>query len=279
MVLSLPTQFQAINVTAAALALLSQGNNQNLINQLIASGGINQANSQALQSLLSQLQNQQNSLLQTPFFTFGGGKSLVAVTVPPVTANFQMNQSDLRSLQTITLRTAQGNAASLKIGSRYPILNASFAPIFNTPAISRVLQNGSYIAPVPSFTYEDIGINLKATPQVLADSTINLKLEMQMRPLTGQSINGVPVLSNREYTATMCVPNGSTTALVGMITKSEQKSLSGLPGFSHIPGLGLLTATRNTDDESDEILIVVTPTIVNPGRSPSDQTEVWVPTT
>jgi Flp pilus assembly secretin CpaC len=277
--ISLPLQFQVIDVGAAALALLGQGNTSDLITQLISSGAINQANSSALQSLLSQLQNQNNPLLTTPFVTFGGGKTLSAITVPPLTANFNFQQSDLRSLQTVTLRTAQGNAATLKIGSRYPILNASFAPIFSTPAINQVLQNGSYLAPIPSFTYEDIGINLKATPQVLADNNINLKLEMQMRALTGQSINSVPVISNREYTASLCVPSGSTTAIVGMITKSEQKSLSGLPGFSHIPGLGYLTSTRTTDEQDDELLIVVTPTIVSPGRQSSDQTEVWIPTT
>ena len=278
--ISLPLQFQAINVTPALIAALTGGSDtQSLINQLIASGGINSANSQALQSLLAQLQNQNNSLLNTGYFTFGGGKTLTAVTVPPATAKFQMNQSDLRSIQTVTLRAGQGSPAMLKIGSRYPILNASFAPIYNTPAITHVIQNGSYVAPIPSFTYEDIGINLKATPQVLADSSINLKLEMQMRALTGQSLNGVPVISNREYSASLCVPNGSTTAIVGMITQSEQKSLSGLPGFSHIPGLGSLTSTRTKDEQEDELLIVVTPTIVSPARPRSDQTEVWIPAT
>ena len=277
--ITLPLQFQVIDVGAAALALLGQGNTQDLINQLISSGAINQGNSQALQSLLSQLQNQNNPLLTTPFLTFGGGKTLSAITVPPLTANFSVSQSDLRSLQTVTLRTAQGNAATLKIGSRYPILNASFAPIFSSPSINQVLQNGSYIAPIPSFTYEDLGINLKATPQVTSDNNINLKLEMQMRALTGQSINSVPVISNREYTATLSVPNGSTTAIVGMITSSEQKSLSGLPGFSHIPGLGLLTSTSSKNEDEDELLIVVTPTIVSPARSTGDQAEVWVPST
>ena len=277
--ISLPLQFQVINVDPAALAALAGAGSQDLINQLISSGAINQANNQALQTLLSQLQSQGNALLNTPFFTFGGGKTLTAVTVPPLTANFSFNQSDFRSIQTVTLRASQGNAATLKIGSRYPILNASFAPIFSTSAINQVLANGSYLAPIPSFTYEDIGINLKATPQVLSDNTINLKLEMQMRALTGQSVNGVPVLSNREYTATLSVPDGSTTAIAGIITQSEQKSLSGLPGFSHVPGLGYLTSNHTSDEEADELLIVVTPTIVSPGHPVSDNTEVWVPTT
>ena len=52
------------------------------------------------------------------------------------------------------------------MGSRYPILNASFAPVFNTPAISQVLQNGSFQAPFPSFTYEDLGLTFKVKPVV-----------------------------------------------------------------------------------------------------------------
>jgi general secretion pathway protein D len=283
--LSIPNEIQVINVGAAALALLGTTNTQDLINQLIASGGINQANSTALQTLLSQLQNQQSSnsslsaLTQNPFASFGGGKSFFAVPIPPITATFQYSQSDVKSLERISLRASQGNAATLRIGSRYPILNASFAPIFNSSAISSAISNGSYQAPIPSFTYEDLGITLKATPQVLADSNINLKLEMQIRSLTGQSVNGVPVLSNRDYTATMSVLDGSSTAVVGMISKTEQKSLSGFPGLNLIPVLGAITSSHNVTEDQDELLIVVTPTIVSPARGMGDGSEVWVPTT
>jgi len=281
---STPTTFQAINVGEAALALLGQGNVQNLINQLISSGGINAANSQGLASLLAQLQNQQsNSILQTlattPFATFGGGKTLFAIPFTGTTVNAQLNQSDLESLQTVMLRASQNNPATLKIGERYPILNASFAPIFNTPAISSVIANGSYAAPFPSVSYEDLGLSLKVTPQILSDSTITLKIEMQIKALAGQSLNGVPVLSNREYTASMSVLDGTTTAVAGIITQSEQKSLSGLPGFSAIPGFGLLTSTHSKQIDYEELLIVITPNIVSPARSRDEGAEVWVPAT
>ena len=280
--ISPPTSFQMINVGAAALALLGQGNVQNLINQLIASGGINAANSTALQTLLAQLQNQQsNSILQTlsqtPFFTFGGGKTLFAVTVPPLTATAQLNTSDMQSIDQVTLRTQQGNAATLKIGERYPVLNATFAPIYNTPQIAQVIGNGSYTAPFPSITYEDLGLVLKATPQVLSDNTVTLKLEMQVKALAGQSVNGVPILSNREFTGTISVLDGSTAAIAGMIDSSEQKNLSGLPGFSLIPGFSYLTSTHTKQIQYDELLVVVTPHVVSPAHSPDDSPEVWIP--
>jgi general secretion pathway protein D len=281
--ISLPLSFQAINVGAAALLALGQGkgNIQDAINQLIASGGINNVDPAGLQALIAQLQNQQqnsaiSSLLKTPFATFGGGKTLTAVPIPPITANFSLNESNFSSLSDLTLRTAQNNPATMLIGSRYPILNASFAPVFNTSAISQVLQNGSFAAPFPSFTYEDIGISVKATPQVLGDNSVNLKLEMSIKALTGQNINNIPVISNREYNATISVLDGQPAVVAGMITDSEQKSLTGIPGVGRVPVLRAVTSNQTKNITSDELLIVVTPRIVSPTRKSSSADEVWV---
>ena len=165
------------------------------------------------------------------------------------------------------------------IGSRYPILNASFAPVFNTSAISQVLQNGSFATPFPSFTYEDLGISVKATPQVLGDNSINLKLEMSIKSLTGRVSTRIPVISNREYNATMSVLDGQAAVVAGMITDSEQKSLSGIPGVGRIPILRGVTSNQTRNVMSDELLIVITPRIVSPARKSSSADEVWVPAT
>lgn len=283
--ISLPLSFQAINVGAAAAAglgsLLNNGNTQQIINQIISSGSINNVNSQGVQALIGQLTSQQNSqlssLLQTPFITFGGGKTLTAVPLPGTSLHLSVNESNFQSLSDITLRTAQNNAATMRLGTRYPILNASFAPVFNTSAISAVLANGSYQAPFPSFTYEELGITVKATPQVLGDNSVNLKLEMSIKTLTGQSINSVPVISNREYTATVSVMNGEPAVVAGMITEAEQKSLSGIPGIGRIPILQTGTSDTKKDITADEVLIVVTPRVISPTRKNSSGDEVWLP--
>ena len=119
------------------------------------------------------------------------------------TITFNLNQSDIRSLEHVTLRASQNNAAVFKVGERYPIVNATFAPIFNSPAISQVIGNQSFIAPFPSFNFEDLGLNLKATPIIHADRDVTLKIELNIRSLGAQTVNGIPIINNREYTGSI----------------------------------------------------------------------------
>jgi hypothetical protein len=259
--LELPLQFQAFNLTAAALAVLQQPNIQDLINQLISSGGINQANSASIAALLQQLQDQQNSIFKNPFTTFGGGTTRFAVPIPPSTLHFSMNSSRVTTLQNLTLRASHGNEATLRIGDRYPIVNATFAPIYNTSAISQVLQNQSYQTPFPSFSFEDLGLTVKAKPQI-HQADITLDLTMEMRALTGASLNGVPVISSRAYTGALSVKDGETAIIAGSLDRSESKSITGLPGLTRIPIVSRV-ATHSTPQENEgELLVLITPHIV-----------------
>ena len=171
------------------MAALGGQNIQDLINQLISSGGINQANSQALSALLAQLQGQQSSIFSQPLATFGNGTTLMGLSLGTAGVQLSLNESWIRRFwRTCDLRVSQGNDATLRMGSRYPILNATFAPIYNSSAISQVIQNNCFQAPFPSFSYEDLGVSLKAKPTVNGDSAVGLHLEMQLRTLAGQSI-------------------------------------------------------------------------------------------
>jgi general secretion pathway protein D len=256
-----PLQWSAFNLTSAALAALTTPNLQDQINQLIASGGINQANSSSIAALLQQLQNQQNSLFKNPVGTFGGGNTRFAVPFAPTTVHFSMNSSRVTTVQTLTLRAQHGSDATLKIGDRYPIVNATFSPIFNTPAISQVLQNQTYQNPFPSFSFEDLGLTVKAKPQVHPND-IDLDLTIEMRALTGDSLNGVPVISSRTYAGSLSVTDGETAIIAGSVDRSETLSLTGPPGVSQIPILNRVTTHTTPQETEGELLVLITPRIV-----------------
>jgi type II secretory pathway component HofQ len=276
--LQVPTQFSLFNIPSAALQLVGGQNIQDLINQLIANGGINQANQTQISALLAQLQNQQNSLFSQPLATFGGGLTLFGLSLGTLTANLSLNESDVKSIEHAQLRAGQGNAATLHIGERVPILNASFAPIFNTPAISRVLANNSFQPAFPSFTYEDLGINLKAKPFVHGNRDVSLELEFTLKALGGTSLNGVPIISNREYKGQVSLKDGESSVVAGAINRTEQRSVSGLPLLAHIPGLHQLSSLHDRQENDDELLIVITPHVLDMGDRDSSR-EIWLPPT
>jgi general secretion pathway protein D len=270
--ITLPLQFQMFDL-AGALAALAAGGNQDLVNQLISSGGINQANSTAIQALLAQLQNQQNSILKTPFATFGGGLTHFGVGIPAATANFHFNSSDVRTIEHLTVRAEQGNAAEVKIGIRYPILNATFAPIFNSAALSQVIGNNSFIAPFPSFNYQDLGLTLKATPAVHRNNEVSLKLELQLQALGGQNFNGIPTISNRQYSGDITVRNGESAVVAGMVSAQDLISLTGVPGLSRVPVVGLLGSTRNNQHTDSELLVTITTHVI---KSPTSLGQTYM---
>jgi hypothetical protein len=277
--LQIPNQFNLFNIPAGALAGLTLGGGQSiqsLINQLIASGGINAASSSALAGLLAQLAGSSgaSSIFSQPLATFGNGLTLMGVSVGTLSATFSANEGYLQSLEHLTVRASQNKDATLKIGSRYPIINASFAPIFNTSAISSAISNNSFIAPVPSFTYEDIGIDMKVKPMVHGDSDVSLTIELKIRALTGSSANGVPIIGNREYTGSINAMNEQSTVLAGYITTTEQRSLSGIPGIGQVPGLNHVAASNTTEKDNDELMIVITPHIVSMADAPGQ--EIWM---
>jgi type II secretory pathway component GspD/PulD (secretin) len=273
--LHVPDQFNLFNIPASALAALGGQNVQDLINQLIASGGINQAGNQTIAALLAQLEGQQNSILNQHLATFGGGLTLMGLTLDELAPVLSMNESSVKTLEHVTLRASQQKEATFKLGSRYPVLNASFAPISNSSAIAGVIGNQSYTAPFPSVSYEDIGLTLKAKPLVHNNLDVALEVKLEFRALGTANVNGVPIISNREYDGGILLKDGEPAAIAGMVSESDQRSLNGLPTFSQIPGFGVLTSQNSHQTEDDELLILITPHVV---RSPqqTEVPEIWL---
>ncbi len=263
--LHIPNTFTMFNIPAAALAGLAGLGGQNiqqLINQLIASGGINQAGSSALSGLLAQLGGQQNSIFSQPLATFGGGLTFMGLSLDQLAAHLSVNESWVRSLEDMNIRASQGNDATFHIGTRYPILNATYAPIFNSPQISQVLGNQSYIPPFPSVSYEDLGLNVKAKPVIHGDGSVSMDLELQVRSLTGQSSNGVPLISNREYKGSINLRDGEPAFVAGEISRTDTLSMSGIPGLGFVPLLNQAMVNNTKESDSDELMIVLTPHVV-----------------
>jgi len=275
--LNIPNQFTMFALGPLLAELQQSSSLSQSILQLFEQGGLNAVlNSGQLGSgALSQITSQLSPLLQNPFVVFGGGATLMALSVPGFTAKLTATQGRVTSLETALMRAEAGQSADLKIGQRFPIINASFSPISLSPAISKVIGNGSFIQPFPSFTYENLGLDAKITPYVAPAGDVRLQVEITVNGLTGVSSNNIPILSNRHLVTEVGLSNNEPVMLAGLFSQQEMATLSGLPGLSQIPGFGRLFSTQSLQTNRDQLVLVVTPHIVQlPGTTSAS---TWLP--
>jgi type II secretory pathway component GspD/PulD (secretin) len=113
--------------------------------------------------------------------------------------------------------------------------------------------------PYPGAEYVDLGVKVKATPTLHQNNEVTLKLEFEIRALSGNNINGIPIISNRTLSQVVRVRDDETSLISGLLDKEETRSLTGLPGIADVPGLSYAGATHNNSLTDTEFMILVTP--------------------
>lgn len=113
--------------------------------------------------------------------------------------------------------------------------------------------------PYPGAEFVDLGVKVKATPTLHPNHEVTLQLEFEIRALTGNNINGIPIISNRTLNQTVRVKEGETTLIGGLLDNEETRSITGFPGFANLPVAGYAFGNRNNDLKNTEFMILVTP--------------------
>ena len=186
-------------------------------------------------------------------------------------ANALVNFSDSRgkTLLTENLRSLDAQAATFHYGDRYPIVTGTF----NTGATV-----GTQTVPLPSFTFEDLGVTLKLTPHIHGMGSVSLDIESEFKLLTGSSVNGNPIISNRKLKTSVSLANDEWAVVSGLQQTTDTRSLAGTAGLSSIPILSQIFSQHMKEKDRSEILILLRPHLLG---LPGDQKllkDVWVGT-
>ena len=115
------------------------------------------------------------------------------------------------------------------------------------------------LTPYPGSEYVDLGLKVQATSRMHPNGEATLALKMDINALSGQNVNGIPILSNRSIEQSVRLRENETSVLSGILESSEMQSLSGLPWLANAGPLGYLAGTRNPQQADTELLIAITP--------------------
>ncbi|WP_342163512.1 type II and III secretion system protein family protein [Methylobacterium sp. SD21] len=163
----------------------------------------------------------------------------------------------LRRLAEPNLIAISGERAEFLAGGEYPI------PVANQTF------NGS---PQVTVSYKEFGVKLAFTPTVLRNGTINLQLEpevSQIDPTLSVAVGGgvsVPGLSKRRARTNVELRDGQSFAIAGLLQTQSSRTVDQLPWLGSLPVLGALFRSPAFQDNETELVVIVTPSLVNPAK-------------
>jgi pilus assembly protein CpaC len=114
-----------------------------------------------------------------------------------------------------------------------------------------------------SVAFKKFGVQLSFTPVVLSEGRISLKIDTSVSDIAGYVANN-PIFDTRQAKTVVELPSGGSLALAGLISTKTQQAIDGLPGAKDIPILGTLFRSRDFQNDESELVVIVTPYIVQP---------------
>ncbi|WP_169569734.1 pilus assembly protein N-terminal domain-containing protein [Sneathiella limimaris] len=140
------------------------------------------------------------------------------------------------------------------------------------------LAGGEFPIPVPqedgiiTVDYKDFGVSLRFTPNVVGENRINLKVRPEVSQLSSQSainVNNIFIQSiiTRRAETTVELGSGQSFVLGGLLNSDTNNNVSKTPLLGELPIIGALFKSTSFQKNETELVIIVTPYLVEPANS------------
>lgn len=124
---------------------------------------------------------------------------------------------------------------------------------------------GQIQATAPQIQASDIGITLKVTPHVTANRQVLMEVYAEQQVLQTITVAG-PNVAKRNSTNQVLVADGETAVISGLTQTQIVKNRTGIPFLMNLPGIGKLFSQSDSQERKQDLLILVTPHIVDEGE-------------
>jgi pilus assembly protein CpaC len=163
----------------------------------------------------------------------------------------------VRRLAEPNLVAVSGDSAEFHAGGEIPIPIASST-------------TGGF--PTITVAFKEFGVRLNFTPTVLSNGLIHLRLEPEVSDIdptisvaTGGGIS-IPGLTKRRARTAVELRDGQSFAMAGLLQNITERNIEQLPWLSSIPVLGALFRSTEFRSRETELVVIVTPHLVKPGK-------------
>ncbi|CAA0184363.1 type IV pilus secretin PilQ [Acinetobacter baumannii] len=150
-------------------------------------------------------------------------------------------------ISTPKVMTADKQTAKVATGQQVPYLMTTTSGAGSTATTS----------------FKDALLSLDVTPSITPDGKIQMKLDISKDSIAGEAPNGELILNKNNINTNVLVDNGETVILGGVFEQTTKNSQTKVPFFGDIPVVGRLFRKDVKSDDKQELLIFVTPRIVN----------------
>jgi type IV pilus assembly protein PilQ len=118
-------------------------------------------------------------------------------------------------------------------------------------------------------TFQEARLQLLVQPHVTADGSVSMsvKINRDEPDFNQTSARGDPTILKREAETELLVQDGHTAVIGGIYTRNTGRSIDQVPLLGDIPILGVLFQNRSSSDQRSELIIFITPRIVNRAES------------
>ena len=202
-----------------------------------------------------------NALTAGTAFDLGGSGGLVQLNYDDVSVsmNAMAEEGRLEILSRPSILTRNNREALISVGSLVP-----FAQSGNVNSVTGIA--------IPQYEYESIGISLRVTPYITPHGLVELSLFPEISETTDEKIivaEGLelPVFATRSAQTVVVTPNGKTVIIGGLMQDNKVETERKVPFLGDIPILGSLFKRTVKKDTKTELLIFLTPFIV---QNPND---------
>jgi type II secretory pathway component GspD/PulD (secretin) len=203
-------------------------------------------------------------------------KSSINYLFPSLRLDLAKTSGETTLLANPNVRVISGETGEVNIGDKISTTQSSIGLPTSTTSTSTAATSAlSSIAGVAtaqtSYSYEDVGVNIKVKPRVHFNDDITIDLESKITTLKAGGDPGRPNLSQRTIKTSARLRDGETAIFGGLLKEDEQKNLQGIWGISDIPILGdLLGNHNNTKDKTDVVLTIRAVVVRKPDLAEDD---------